>query len=325
MEDHCYFVNSRGLLKSCDFRSPDPKSTYMYDTDYLKQMLQGNNMFHGMSIYVCTDVLPHFLNNILPNIKHYFYLVSGDSDARVPEGMIDIWSNPYPLKESICNVIMEHPLLIKWFAQNCLFTPARTEGQDPKEHYVCALANEKIFALPIGLDYHTISGNPGKFWRAEHEGNLPKHQESILNGIRQDMKPFSQRIPKIFARMHVGNNEGCPRFQALSVIPPELIALDNELQPRSQMWKKMAEYSFVLSPYGNAPECHRTWEALALGCIPIILSSGSSRMYQDLPVLIVNSWGEVTQELLDTTLAQFSIRKFHYEKLSLQYWVNLFT
>ena len=47
-------------------------------------MLKSNKMFNGMSIYVCSDLLKFFVNQILPHIKNTFALVSGDSDLCVP-------------------------------------------------------------------------------------------------------------------------------------------------------------------------------------------------------------------------------------------------
>ena len=40
----------------------------------------------------------------------------------------------------------------------------------------------------------------------------------------------------------------------------------------------------------------------------------------DLPILIVDNWFEVNQELLDKTILEFKIKTFQYEKLSLKYW-----
>jgi hypothetical protein len=56
----------------------------------------------------------------------------------------------------------------------------------------------------------------------------------------------------------------------------------------------MAAHAFVASPHGNGLDCHRTWEALALGCIPIVKRSPIDKVFQGLPVWIVGSWKEVT-------------------------------
>ena len=84
--------------------------------------------------------------------------------------------------------------------------------------------------------------------------------------------------------------------------------------------KRMWEYSFVLSPYGNGFDCHRTWEALCLGSIPIMKAPHFRLLFQDLPVLNVSDWDEINEDLLRKTLDVFKQRQFNYEKLKLSYW-----
>ena len=322
MENQCYFVNSRGLLKSCDFHSPNPQSSWCYDKDFLLKMVRGNNMFDGMSIYVCTDMLPFFLVDILHHIRHYFFLVSGDSDATVPHGNIDVYSDPRPLDQGVCVQIANHPKLLKWFAQNLIFT--RNNTIENRFHVYDPDVVSKICQLPIGLDYHTISNDPNKFWRDPSEGSLPMFQESILKEIGSTGKRWKDRLSTIYVHFNIGG-EGCHRQIALNMIPPELVHQTTDLVPRSQVWKEMVQHVFVMSPYGVGPDCHRTWEALSLGCIPIVQSFGSDEMYRDLPVLVVKEWNEVTAELLQQTLDKFQYASFQYENLSLSYWVRQFT
>jgi hypothetical protein len=85
----------------------------------------------------------------------------------------------------------------------------------------------------------------------------------------------------------------------------------------------MAEHAFVLSPHGNGLDCHRTWEALALGCIPIVKSSGLDPLFENLPVWIVHEWSEVTQEAMNCVVNSFKTQSCQYEKLNLSYWQNL--
>jgi hypothetical protein len=87
-------------------------------------------------------------------------------------------------------------------------------------------------------------------------------------------------------------------------------------------WKKQTTYAFVLSPHGNGLDCHRTWEALCLGCIPIVKTSPLDSMYDGLPVLIVDDWKDITIKLLQNTVDNYKDRPFIYEKLLLSYWMN---
>ena len=48
---------------------------------------------------------------------------------------------------------------------------------------------------------------------------------------------------------------------------------------------------FVLSPQGNGRDCHRTWEALYLGAIPVVSKGSLGReLVTDLPILEVAEW-----------------------------------
>lgn len=71
-------------------------------------------------------------------------------------------------------------------------------------------------------------------------------------------------------------------------------------------------------------DCHRTWEALILGAIPIVRGRQFDAMFADLPVLIVDSWEDVTELKLATTIEEFKKRKFNYRKLELSYWTEQF-
>ena len=84
----------------------------------------------------------------------------------------------------------------------------------------------------------------------------------------------------------------------------------------------MTKYSFVLSPFGIGMDCHRTWEALCLGAIPILKAPHFTKMFEDLPVLIVNEWSDITESLLNNTIRDFKNKNFNYNKLTLQYWIN---
>ena len=294
MENLCYFVNSRGLLKSCNFHSKNPKSSCNNDTGYLFEML--TNMFDGMSIYVCSDLLNFFVNNILHKINKRFVLVSGDSDLCVPVEA---------LKANELGKLLNSPYLIKWFLQN-------TQVQ----------YNSKMIQIPIGLDYHTISNNPGHNWKSENENHLPGAQEYVLVSIKENSHPFYERIPKIYVNFSKLNDRFGDRENSV-----KSISINNEtgevyFGKRTVNWNIMSKYTFILSPFGNGMDCHRTWEALCLGCIPILKAPGFKQMFKNLPVLIVHSWSDVNQGLLDKTIEEFKTRTFDYEKLSLKYWVD---
>jgi len=298
MENFCLYVNSRGILKSCDFHSSNPASDVLFfekeNIEYLSSMLK--NMFNGMTIYVCSSSLDFFVKNILSKINRRFILVSGDSDLSVPNKA---------LSESDTFTLLNSQCLIRWFSQNA-----------------CLNGHNKFFQIPIGLDFHTISNNPKHSFKLPQESHLPKDQEKILTSIKEESKPFYERTSKIYINFTTHNDRYAHRKSALETISKDLLEISNNFSERTNKWKEMILFSFVLSPFGNGMDTHRTWEALCLGCIPIVKSSTFSQLFEDLPVLIVNDWNEVTRDLLDKTIEDFKERSFNYEKLHLKYWVN---
>ncbi|KQC11063.1 MAG: hypothetical protein APR62_10690 [Smithella sp. SDB] len=60
-----------------------------------------------------------------------------------------------------------------------------------------------------------------------------------------------------------------------------------------EIWRRYAEYPFVLSTAGNGLDCHRTWELLYLGNIVITKTSSLDSLFEGLPVVVIDDWEEV--------------------------------
>lgn len=78
---------------------------------------------------------------------------------------------------------------------------------------------------------------------------------------------------------------------------------------------------FVLCP-NDGFDCHRHWEALFMGAIPIMTHSLLDPLFQDLPVLIINDWSEITKEFLAQKYEEMTTREYAWEKLYADYWIN---
>lgn len=116
---------------------------------------------------------------------------------------------------------------------------------------------------------------------------------------------------------------GYDRVDAFNSISKQLVYYEPTHVLRERSWETQAKYAFVISPHGNGLDCHRTWEALTLGCIPIVRTSGLDSLYSDLPVLIVKNWSDINHSLLQNTIYQFQTIKFNYDRLLLSYWKQL--
>lgn len=283
-----FFLASRSILELCDHKiqNPESESTRIPSTYPQKD---------GETIYCHPTALRNFVTSYLPNVTKRFILVSGDSDTEVPTDI--------PIES---NQLLQHPLLICWYAQNCVYTLP------------------KLKQLPIGLDFHTLQKpTKGRFsWSTPKKQPIESQEQEVKTLIQRSASNRKQN--KCYGNFHflMNTRYGKDRIDAYRTIPQSLIYYEPTRVPRSQTWKKMIEYKFVVSPHGNGLDCHRTWEALVLGCIPIVKSSPLDFMYRDLPILIVNQWSDITQDLLDSYQVPPSI---NLQKLELSYWKSLLT
>lgn len=293
MENNCKYISIRGLKKLSTFKSNINISDTQMGRDYLYHMINSNNMFDGMSIFVTSDLLEFFVNKVLDKIKHTFILISG---------MCVKTSPGETLRKGSLFKLVDNKYLIKWCSQN-----------NTIQYY------PKVLQIPLGIDFHSVYNNPSKFQKII-DGITPVEQEKYLIDIANNSKPFYERISQIYVNFSMNTDRFKQRNACLKEIPRNLLALHQEKMKRTQTWQQSANYSFVLSPYGNGMDCHRHWEALILGCILVIKSKEFIKMFEDLPVLIVNDWRDINQQLLDTTIELFKNKTFNYDKLTLEYW-----
>jgi hypothetical protein len=91
---------------------------------------------------------------------------------------------------------------------------------------------------------------------------------------------------------------------------------------QKEFYERLAGFKFALSPEGNGLDCYRTWEALLLGVFPIVKTSSLDVEYENLPVLIVQNWEDINEDLLISTYERFSKMTFQFEKLYKGFWFD---
>ena len=97
-----------------------------------------------------------------------------------------------------------------------------------------------------------------------------------------------------------------------------------EAMPPSTFYRLVSSSRFVLSPHGVGLDCYRTYEALYLGAYVVVKKSSLDEMYKNLPVLIVDQWSDVTEQLLNDTYHRFIRTDFDFDKLFTKYWYQRF-
>lgn len=252
-------------------------------------MIQSNHQF--VTVYVQSGLVSTFAR-YSHSLPFSYALLSGDDDNTMPQDVSQL----------AFDYVIESPLVVKWYAQNI--------GIPDDERNKKKGALNKLYPMPIGLDYHTLATRPDK---VPHWGPpaTEMEQEEELNSILKKAPALKDRKLKVYSTFHLNYlpdsvKPFTDREEAFRDLPSELVDHEEKKITRGQTWEKQAQYSFVASPHGRGLDCHRTWEALTLGCIVIVKSSSLDSLYAGLPVLIVDKWKDVTAELLQETFTKYT-------------------
>jgi hypothetical protein len=284
MESIASFTSSRGLLKSCKARNSTPVSSSNHIDPYIL-----NEHRPGDSIYICTDALFNFSNHYVDQIQHPFTLVTGDSDTPINQKFID--------HEGIKKVL-GHPCLENWYAQNLV-------ADHPKLHQV-----------PIGMDYHTMWERPGTWGLAQQSAIA---QERALINTLADAPDFTERFFAGYCNWHFAIDRG-DRQECLKKIDKSISLIEKNHLPRISSWQRQSQCMFVISPEGAGIDCHRTWEAILLGCVPVLKKNKFSELFSQLPVVILNDWSDFNSTEMIQHMNRLNSKKFNFSSMFLKYW-----
>ncbi|KKP36082.1 MAG: hypothetical protein UR26_C0001G0126 [candidate division TM6 bacterium GW2011_GWF2_32_72] len=174
--------------------------------------------------------------------------------------------------------------------------------------------HEKIFGLPVGLPPKGYKHGNTKLLKSMMGKKLLKKHTLYLNIIPG---PCLDERMKVFNMFRYKNY--C--YNAYPIPHPENLK-NEDRKNYLEYIMDIKESKFVLSPRGLGLDTHRMWETIMLGSYPIVKTSCLDFMIQDLPVIIVQNWDEVTEEFLEKKYIELQNNKYNFEKLYIDYWLN---
>jgi hypothetical protein len=290
---------NKGIAARCDRRLPDefPNGSYSpvptFAGAYASSKLPDNlvldpaafdDLRENEMLWVRLSWLKSFVRQVLPRIKAQFILVTGDSDSCVPSELA-----------AEARAILGCPNIIHWYTQN----------------YDGSLPTERVSPIPIGIDFHMLAERP--IWGEQR--STPAQQERTLESIRDELPLLENRAIQVYLDFGWQRGLGLRNYRRFHPLrgtafhesrrrvvkimrAKEAVCCQSGPLPRSQMWRERGKYVFVLSPHGTGLDCHRTWEALALGHIVLVPSSSLDPLYTGLPVIAFKQWDEINPENL---------------------------
>lgn len=85
----------------------------------------------------------------------------------------------------------------------------------------------------------------------------------------------------------------------------------------------MRKSKYCISPHGDMADCYRHWEAMYMGCIPITIKHKQLERFYDLPIMFLDSWNQLTEQLLIDSYDSI-MSKSDPNKLHIEYWIGEF-
>lgn len=185
--------------------------------------------------------------------------------------------------------LLYDPKVAAWFCRNIVFS-----------HH------PKIFQIPMGTDYSLFN------FETTQVG-------ALLNVMAKKLDPKHLLYMNHYPRK-LGN-----RIQLIEMFENEPYCFTKVRSrkafietPFVQYLEEIASSKFVLSPIGYELDCLRTWEAIVLGAIPIVEHTFIDPLFEDLPVLIIDDWSQITQTFLEERIDALKMRS--REKAFFPFW-----
>jgi hypothetical protein len=234
----------------------------------------------------------HAFAKMADKIPNKFIVVTHNGDLSTPDG--DDWhQDEGPMWSESFSHLLELPNLQAWFASNCHWKG--WPNAKPR----------KLICVPIGIE-----NRYNKFGQAPHVYFQWMERRNRVKSTKPLLVAFSAQAGKP------------SRAAALAALTASWITRQN--LGRDAWYEAVQDHYFVACPIGHGYDTHRTWEVLLGGSIPIVESTSMDSMYENLPVLIVHKWTDVTQDLLNNVSRDYRQRDdFKPEKLFFGYWRDL--
>jgi mannosyltransferase OCH1-like enzyme len=164
------------------------------------------------------------------------------------------------------------------------------------------VVHPRIELLPVGIE--------NSMWKSQ--------KKEIMSKLR---KQNSERTGFVLMNHSMNTNKE-ERQLVYDTFKPMPWVTTYDKTTYEQFYKLLATFKFVFNPMGNCFDNHRMWEAWYLGCIPITKRSVMTSFYEDMPMVIIDDWKQVTKEYLIKEYDRIQNMNCNLEKLWFPYWKN---
>jgi hypothetical protein len=253
---------------------------------------------------IFTHAVYYMTFSCFSSIEVPFLLITWGDDFIIPYGSVHnkITSN---------DAVLENKNLIRWFAANADYT-----------------YHPKLQCIPIGIP-NSIPwiGEMGiTIAHMAYYGQI--HQQYSFSAREQLLNNGKKLLHVKYTLANSRANFACHQYIGIRVEANKhlrkigLLTSGDETVSWEQYINELRQHKFCLSLPGRGLDCYRTWEALSLGVIPIVLKTIISPLYENLPVLQIDNITDITVDFLTQKYKEICQKEYDWNRINLSYWVN---
>jgi hypothetical protein len=142
----------------------------------------------------------------------------------------------------------------------------------------------------------------------------PKNHFNLIVGLSLKHKSFEKKN-LIYMNFSIGTNP-VKRTQCFNYFNSYDWVTKKSNISKEEFMNDLLHSKYVISPEGAGIDCHRIYEAIAVGTIPIVKKTHTAmdEFYTKLPIILVEDWNEVTYDFL--------INDYNIYKNTLDHWLD---
>lgn len=148
-----------------------------------------------------------------------------------------------------------------------------------------------------------------------------RYTNKVMSAYADKLKT-PKRIQNLVYMNHINKNNYQERNQTDFLKTMPWITCSSRRDTPEQYLDNTYNHKFVISPPGRGIDCFRTWESMYLGTIPIVKRSFVTRSFQELPMLLIDDWHELSVEMLNDIYDKYQATTFDYRSMMFSYWAK---
>lgn len=177
---------------------------------------------------------------------------------------------------------------------------------------------QKLIKLPDGILCQASSKDGKDTWQPFPIG-MGHHWQRFRNDTKIQLGPHDQLL---YVALNPTSDKGRRKKEPINrqtiVATLAKRGFYNNFTSPQDYFYSLPKYKFVASPEGNGIDCHRHFEAILAGAIPIVEDRPEMRQkYEGLPILWTRDYSEITKSYLIKTYETMLQQTFDFSKLFL--------